>query len=109
MKRIVAYLNDVFSTKDLHNLDMNDVLGSLNDPAVRKQWIYETCEELKRLNLAVDKVLLSDSQYGITDLAARRKAYQDVLESLLTARRRIRNPNPRSGSFDLESVTVHTA
>ncbi len=64
-------------------------------------------DELQRLNLEVDKRLLTNDQRGIIDLAARRKAYQDILESVLAARRRIRNNNPQDRSgFDLESVTV---
>jgi hypothetical protein len=109
MKRIVRYLKDVFSMRDLHNLDVNEILLALNDASVRKTWIYELCEELKRLNLEVDKRLLSGSQYNLTDLAARRKAFQDVLELVLSARRRNRNPNPKSEVFDLDNVTVQIA
>lgn len=109
MKRIVRYLKDVFTLKDLNNLDIDDILSALIDPAVRKLWVYEVCEELKRMNLEVDRRLLSSTQLNLTDLAARRKAYQDVLELVLIARRRTRNPNPKSGSFDLDSVTVLTA
>jgi len=109
MKRIPRWLKSIFSPNDLQNLDVHEILDALNDSSVRKEWILETFEELKRINLEVDRKLLSD-EGNIIGLAARRKAYQDMLESILTARRREKNPNPRSkGEFDLDSVTVHPA
>lgn len=109
MKKIVSYFNDIFSPKDLQGLNVNEILSALNDSSVCKEWIYEVCEELKRLNLEVDRRLLTNQQWNLTDLAARRKAYQDVLESLLAAKRRVKSPNPPPGSFDLSSVTVEPA
>lgn len=110
MKKLVLSLKELFSPKYLYNLDTQEVLGAMADPSVRKEWLYELFEELKRLNLEIDRRLLMGKQLDVTDLASRRKAYQDVLESVLIARRRIRNPNPkdRSGSFDLDSVTVQS-
>ncbi len=109
MKRIPRWLMSIFSPNDLQNLDVHEILDALADSSVRKEWIVETFEELKRINLEVDKRLLSGN-WNIIDLAARRKAYQDMLESILTARRRAKNPNPKSkGEFDLDSVTVYPA
>lgn len=110
MKKLVVYLKDIFNPKELHNLNVQQILMALSDSSVRKEWLYETFEEMKRLNLEVDKRLLSQDQWNIANLAARRKAYQDILESVLTARRRVHNPNPQNKSgFDLDSVTVESA
>lgn len=109
MKRFPAFIKELFGPKELHNLDVQDLLGAMSDPVVRKVWLAGVFEDLQRLNLDVDKCLLSTGQVHITDLAARRKAFQDILEGILTARRRVRDPNPRSGSFDLDSVTVQPA
>ena len=107
MKTLVSKIKDLFSVKELQGLDVNELLMAFNDASVRKQWMFELCEDIKRMNLDVDARLLSGKP--INDLAARRKAYQDVLESVLAARRRIqKNPNPKSGSFDLDSVTVQS-
>lgn len=109
MKKIVNFLKDAFTPKDLSNLDVNELLMALNDSSVRKIWMYEMIEDLKRLNLEVDKQLLSKDPWEIKNLAVRRRAYQDILESVLSAKRRVRSPNPRPESFDPESVTVLTA
>ena len=107
MKKIPVMLKQIFSPQDLLGLNVSDLLSALNDASIRREWMYQVLEELKRLNLEVDKRLLSGNDFGITDLAARRKAYQDALESILLAKRQIRNNNPKSSTgFDLDSVTV---
>lgn len=110
MKRLSRWLNNVFSPKELHGLDVGELLDCLNDSGIRKLWIYEALQELKRMNLEIDKRLLSGNLFNITDLAARRKAYQDMLDGILSAKRQIRNHNPKTmGQFDLDSVTVNSA
>lgn len=110
MKKISRWFNSIFSPKDLQGLDIQELLVALNDESTRKMWIYDTLQELKRINLEVDKRLMSGSDYNINDLAARRKAYQDILEGILAARRQIKTHNPKSkGEFDLDSVTVGSA
>lgn len=109
MKRIPALFRDLFSPKDLHGLDVQEILGAMSDASIRKVWLSGVFDELQRMNLEVDKRLLGDTQNDLTDLAARRKAFQDVLESVLSARRRVKNLNPQSGTtFDLDSVTVRS-
>ncbi len=110
MKKISRWLNQIFSPKELHGLDIQEILAALNEEPTRKMWIYETLQELKRMNLEIDKRLLTGTTYNITDLAARRKAYQDILDGILSARRQVRGHNPKSmGQFDLDSVTAGSA
>lgn len=104
MKKIPDLLRDWFSPRELQGLDIQQILAALSDSTVRNIWIFGIYEELKYLNLEIDKRLLSQDQFNITDLAARRKAYQDILESVLTARRRAKGSNPAS---DFDGVTVH--
>lgn len=111
MKKLNRWLKNLFTPKELHGLDVSEILAALNEEAVRKLWIFEAFQELKRMNLEVDKRLLSGAAYSLTDLAARRKAYQDMLDGILSARRQLRNHNPKAkpGEFDLDSVTVGSA
>lgn len=109
MKKLSRWLKDVFTPKELHGLDVQEILAALNEEPTRKLWIFEAFQELKRMNLEVDKRLLQGTTYNLTDLAARRKAYQDILDGILSARRQIRNHNPKSGQFDLDSVTAGSA
>lgn len=110
MKKIPNLIREWFSPKFIQDLDVQDILLAMSDATIQKIWISDVFDELQRLNLEVDRRLLTNDQRSITDLAARRKAYQDVLQGVLSARRRIKNPNPkdRSGSFDLDSVTVQS-
>ena len=64
-------------------------------------------EELKRLNLQIDSKLVMGSEFRLTDLCARRKAYQDILDAILSAKRQVQSNNPADrGSFDLDAVTA---
>jgi len=107
MKKIPAMIREWFSPKALQGLDVQDVLSAMADPVIRKIWVSDVYDELQRLNLEVDARLSSGKASDVTDLAARRKAYQDVLLGVLSARRRVKSLNPQSGTFDLDSVTVH--
>lgn len=110
MKKLVRFLKTIFSPKDLHGLDVGELLDALSDSGIRKLWLYETLEELKRINLEIDRRLTTNKIVHLTDLAVRRKAYQDVLEAIVFAKRQIKNHNPKAmGQFDLDSVTVGSA
>lgn len=110
MKKLSRWLKDAFTPKELHGLDVQEILAALNEEPVRKLWMYEAFQELKRMNLEIDKRLLSNTTSNLIDLAARRKAYQDILDGILSARRQIHSQNPKTkGQFDLESVTAGQA
>lgn len=103
MKKMPKLLKDLFTPKEMHGLDIEDLALSLSDAQVRKVWLMEVLEEMKNLNLEVDKRLLSKEQWNITDLAIKRKAYQDILDKVQIAKRRAKTLTPQ---FDLDSVTV---
>lgn len=109
MKKIARYFKRLFSPRYMQDIDMMDLIHALNSETVRKIWLFEVYQELRNLNLGVDKALLG-GDLRINDLSARRKAFQDVLEMLITARKRSlaeKDPNPRYMSeVDLDRVTV---
>ena len=113
MKKINRWLHSIFETKQLQNIDLMEILDAMNDPGTRKFWLWDVCEELKRINLEIDKRLVMGNELKLNDLAARRRAYQDVLEGVLLAKRTAKSQfhNPLAGSegFDLENVTVKTS
>lgn len=110
MKKLKRFFSQMLYPDVFNDLDTNAIGEALNDSSVRSLWLLGCFDELKRINLEVDKRLLSDSMYGISDLCARRKAYQDMLESILSARRQITHgerPNPRPEvAVDLDRVTA---
>lgn len=110
MKKLSRWMNNIFTPKELHGLDVLEILSALNEEPIRKLWIYEALQELKRMNLEIDKRLLLGNSFQIIDLAARRKAYQDIFDGILSARRQIHSPNPKTkGHFDLENVTAESS
>lgn len=110
MRKITRWMNDIFSPKQLQDLDALDLLDAMNDPVIRKIWLHTVFDTLKNLNLEVDK-RLQNGGFRIDDLCSRRKAYQDMLEAVMSAKRSVtmaRNTNRAVpvGEFDLNSVTV---
>lgn len=109
MKKISKYLKSLFSPEHMQNIDFTEVLNAFHSETVRKIWIYEFYQELKNLNLSVDRSLLHGDA-RINDLSARRKAFQDILEMVLSAKRQAieeKDPAPKIMSeVDLDRRTV---
>lgn len=109
MKKVARYLSRLFSPKHLQDIDVLDLLAAMSNETVRKAWIYEVYQDLRQMNLDVETALLNED-FRLTDLAARRKAYQEILEKILVARNRQvkeKHPDPRPMvEVDLDRVTV---
>lgn len=109
MKKLVASVRALFSPREINDLRSEDLLAALSDSKTRQLWLMDVYEELKRLNLEVDR-RLSVGDTDLKDLAARRSAIQYVLSAILEAKRLARHHNPTpTGQFDLGDVTVGTA
>lgn len=111
MKKIRRWFNQMFAPEDMNGLDIAQIVEAFNENDVRRAWFVWLFDELKQINLEVDKRLLTGADYGFTDLCARRQALQDVLEAVLSAKRgvlRSQRPNPRPmvGGIDLDRVTA---
>lgn len=112
MKKLVRLLKDIFAPENFNDLDLAALKEALNDSSVRAFWLSDCFEELRRINLEADKRLLSGTSFQLTDLCARRTAYRDMLEAILSARRRILDGtqdlrhNPRKSDINLDRVTA---
>lgn len=112
MKKIKRWFKDIFNPEDFNGMDIDGIRQAFNDVSVRTLWLSGCFDEIKRINREVDKRLLSGTDLRLIDLCARRQAYQDVLESVLSARRQItKEPqdlrhNPLPGVPDLDRVTA---
>jgi len=94
----------------MQGLATDELYLALGDVETRKFWLTEVLSELRQINLDVDKKLLSGSDVQLMDLCARRRAYQDILEGILRAKRitaQPQNHNPQSRPMiDLDRVTA---
>jgi len=111
MKKIVKWFSEMFADPEFTDLNMAAIGEALNDLSVRTIWLNSCLTEIKRIHMEVDSRLLSGNPQSITDLCARRKAFRDMLESILSARRQVMNvqerPNPKSPILvDLDRVTA---
>ena len=95
MKKIlVKKLGDLFNPHAYLELDVYDVLDGLKDDVVRKNWLFEVLQEIKRLSLDIDKMLETGNVSGISNLSARRKGLQFVLEAAIEQKNAVhREPN----------------
>lgn len=110
MKKLKQWLSDMFSATYFNDLDTDLISSAFNDPGIRSLWLAYCFDEIKRINMEVDKRLLSGNDLGLTDLCARRKAFQDILEAILSARRKLTqdlrpNPHPQV-AINLDRVTA---
>lgn len=111
MKKIKRWFSEMFGHEEMNDLDLASIADAFNDTEVRQYWLLWMVEEIKNMNLEVDKRLLSGSEAGFIDLCSRRKTIQDVLNAVLSAKVRVKRGerlNPRSmvGGIDLDRVTV---
>lgn len=110
MKKIKRWFREIFEPEVFNGIDTSMIAGAFNDPSVRSLWLTYCFEEIVRINMEVDKRLLFGTEMGLIDLCARRKAFQDILEAGLSARRKLAqdvrpNPQPLS-AVNLDRVTV---
>jgi len=104
-------LSELFAAEVMNDLDISAIGDAFNDSAVRGVWLNLCFDELRCIHMEVDRRLLSEELMGIEDLCARRRAFQDVLEMVLSARRQVvqgmpHNPPPSSPPLvDLDRVT----
>lgn len=112
MRKIKRWFKEIFDPENFNGMDTALIAGALNDPGVRALWLAFCFEEIIRINMEVDKRLLTarDNEMGLIDLCARRKAFQDILEAVLSARRQLTQEvrsNPRMPEVvNLDRVTA---
>lgn len=110
MKKIKRWFKEMFDPETFNNMDTAAIAGALNDPGVRTLWLAYCFDEIKNINMEVDKRLLSGVYLDFVALCARRKAFQDVLEAILSSRRKLTQdvrPNPtREVLINLDRVTA---
>ncbi len=109
MIKIKRWFKDFFNPEQFNDLDLVLIAESFSDQQIRGVWLSNCLEEIRRINLEVDKRMLLGSEMNYIDLCARRKAFQDILEMVLSARRTvtgIQRPNPRIQSINLDRVTA---
>lgn len=109
MKKIKKWFQEIFEPEEFNDLDVYGVAEALNDSDIRKRWFLAVLDEIKQININVDRRLLSGQDFGLSDLCARRKAFQDALELVLTIKRQGRQDvrhNPGQQVINLDRVTA---
>lgn len=110
MKRALKRLQELFEPAYLLDINFEELEMALANTTIRHRWMDRLIEDIKQLNLQIDRQLLSGADLNLSDLCARRRTYQDVLESLASIRRSVmkERPNPRAEAafVDLDRVTV---
>lgn len=56
--KIPAFISTLFKVAEFNDLDLNDVLLSLNDPMIRKHWLWAMAEEIKQIHQRVHVYLI---------------------------------------------------
>lgn len=111
MKLVKRWLSEVFKPEQAQDLDISAIASALGDQTVRTKWLESILSDLFLINMEIDRRVLKGIPEGITDLCARRKAYQDVLASVLSAKRSCtsnerHNPREKVPFVNLDRVTA---
>lgn len=110
MKKIKQWMSEIFEPEQFNDLDIYAVADALNDHEIRKRWFFGILDEIKKINKDVDRRLLSGPELGLTDLCARRKAIQDMMDLVLSVKRQMKveqgRPNPTGQGINLDRVTA---
>lgn len=111
MTKLCRFLREIFDPQAYNDLDTDAIRSALNDASVRNTWLSDCIDEMRRINIEVDRRMLYGTVVDLTDLCARRKAIQDLLEAALSARRKIAGkpearPNPKAGDVNLDRTTA---
>lgn len=109
--KMIRWFRELFEPEQFGDLDIMAIGEAFNDSNVRREWLLMTLDAIRDVNFEADRRLLAGETFGLTDLCAKRKAYQDMLENVLSAKRRVThgerpNPRPVIGGIDLDRVTV---
>jgi len=107
---IYEWMSSMFGAEEAQDLNIGLIAESLSELSVRTAWLEMVLGMIQQINMDVDNRLLKQDKKDITDLCARRKAIQDVLEAVLSARRVVLGQaprhNPRPAVVDLDHVTA---
>lgn len=109
MKKVQQWFSAIFNPEEFNDLDLSAIAIALNDSKTRSIWLANMIEDIKEINITVDRRLLNGDESRLTDLCARRRAYQDVLQLVLSARRQAGSevrPNPKVPGINLDRVTA---
>lgn len=110
MRYVKKWLSEMFEPEQAQDLDISMIVESLTDMEVRNIWMESVFEQIKTINLEIDKRMLSGDTQGIQDLCVKRRTIQELLESILSARRTVlgksQSHNPRPAYVNLDRVTA---
>jgi hypothetical protein len=110
VKKLIAWLNDLFDLEISNDIPIELVAEALNDQAVRSFWLQQIVSEVKSIHLELDRRLLTGKEENIRDLVIRRKSYQDILQLVLSSKRVVtqgeRHNQPSPSFVNLDRLTV---
>lgn len=110
MKKIRKWISDLFEAGDYQDISLDYIVDAFNDPSVRSAWLQMVVDEIRAINMEVDRRLLNGLETGLIDLCAKRRTYQDILNFVVSAKKTVKqteSPNLRHKSLvDLDRVTA---
>jgi hypothetical protein len=102
MTSLKALLTDLFTTQEIQQIRIEDVVMGLNDLTVRNHWLHKILDEIQNINTSIDADLLQKKDLDLREKSARRRALQFVLEQVIQSKRAIdgqQRHNPVTGGF----------
>ena len=91
--RLVNWIESLFEPEKTNFRDaaMDDLLAALNEPAIRKHWMHSIMDELRAINVGVDRAMREEKYDAIPNAAARRTALVFCLNQILDSKTAVEN------------------
>lgn len=101
---------EILCPAELNDLNVEELAIALNNPAVRNRWLQDVLEDLRRLNLHVDKLLeRNEPQHKFVEVSARRRQTWAILQQIQLAKNSVEMDSGHNPMEDLDHVAVDPA
>jgi hypothetical protein len=99
------WITDIYKPEELQKIKVEEILMAMNDVSIRKHWLFEVLDELKEVNLSIDRALDAREQYSFEELSAKRRALTWVLNQVLSSKNSV--AMDRRHNHDAPDVAVN--
>lgn len=87
--RLTKWVESLFRPEETNFKDaaIEDVILALNDPVIRKHWLLSLIDEIRAINVGVDKALRENDMSDLPNKSVRRNTIVFCLNEILESKR----------------------
>ena len=106
----MKWLRQILDPAPMYDLDLTKLSLALNGPAVRHHWLKALLEQLRELNLEIDRMLeRNDPQSRYIEISARRRQLVAILQQIETSKNSVELEVDHNQESLLDTLAVERA